>query len=90
VSNGFPEALAIYKGMINFTGFNEILSFLSSRIYEVMILLLGIIICWFAPNSNELSDNFKPTYKNMIFAAALFYVALVQMTKVVQFLYFQF
>lgn len=90
VSEGFSEALTVYRGMFNFTGFNEIGTFLSSRIYEVIILVLGIAICWFAPNSNEMADKFKPTYKTMLFAAVLFALSVVQMNKVVQFLYFQF
>lgn len=90
VSNGFSEALMVYKGMFNFNSFNGILEFLFARIYEVIILILGIIICWFAPNSNEMAENFKPTYQNMIFIAILFVLAISQMNKVVQFLYFQF
>lgn len=90
VSNGFSEALDVYKGMISFTGFDEIGTFLMKRMYEVFILILGIGICWFAPNSNEMTEKFKPTYKNMILIAILFALAISQMNKVVQFLYFQF
>ena len=90
VSEGFSEAIAVYKGMVNFTGFNEIGTFLIARIYEALILILGMGICFFAPNSNEMADKFKPTYKNMILIGILFALAITQMNKVVQFLYFQF
>lgn len=90
VSSTFGQALTTYQGLVSFVGFDGIGEFLSQRVYEVCILILGIGICWFAPNSNELLDKFKPNLKAMIFAAALFVIALVQMNTVVQFLYFQF
>ena len=90
VSNGFSEAIVVYKGMIHFGGFQEFMNILRANVYEVFILLLGIGLCWFAPNSNEMVEKFKPSVRNMIFIAVIFVLALIQMNNVVQFLYFQF
>ena len=54
------------------------------------ILVLGICICWFLPNSKTLTEKFRPKLLNAIYASALMLICLLQMNKVVQFLYFQF
>ena len=55
-----------------------------------LILLIGILICWFAPNSREIMEKFKINKKTAIIAAILMFLCLINMNKVVQFLYFQF
>ena len=38
----------------------------------------------------KLTDKFRPTLLNAVYASALMLICLMQMNKVVQFLYFQF
>ena len=41
-------------------------------------------------DSKKLTDKFRPTLLNALYASALMLICLTQMNKVVQFLYFQF
>ncbi len=98
VSSSFTDAWNVYRGMLNFSSLGTTLQeALGSIIYFVrwhrssgLRLLIGICICWFLPNSTKMGEEFRPTWKNMLFAAVLLTVCLLNMNKVVQFLYFQF
>ena len=98
VSNSFGEALNVYKGLFNFSSLGtsitmigtNILKFVQSNEKNGLILLIGILICWFAPNSKEIMEKFKISKKTAIIAGILMAICLLNMNKVVQFLYFQF
>lgn len=98
VSNTFGEALNVYKGLLNFsslgtglsTALSTILTFILTHKRYGFYLLIGIAICWFAPNSNQIVEKFKPSKKTLIITSALMFICLINMEKVVQFLYFQF
>ena len=98
VSNTFTDAWNVYKGMLNFGS-------LGSSVYEVLqhgwgfvkgnaantvLLLIGLFICWFLPNSGQMAEKFKPNWKTAVFSAVLLTACIMQMNQVVQFLYFQF
>ena len=98
VSESFTDAWNVYKGMLNFNS-------LGSSLYEILrqgwgfvknngtcslVLLIGIIICWFLPNSREMTERFKGGWKSVVFASVLLVACIMQMNQVVQFLYFQF
>ncbi len=98
VSSSFTDAWNVYMGMINVSSLGASLKGAVSRILffvkwhkeSELRLLIGLVICWFLPNSTQMGERFKPTWKNMLFAAVLLIICLVNMNKVVQFLYFQF
>ena len=98
VSNTFGEALSVYKGMLNFASLgNSItqictntITFITSNLKYVVFLVIGILICWFAPNSKQIMEKFKLTKTTAIISATLMIISLLCMDKVVQFLYFQF
>ena len=98
VSNSFADAWTVYKGMFNFASlgtslsavFTSIVTFFQWRKTSTLILVVGICICWFLPNSKTLTEKFRPKLLNAIYASALMLICLLQMNKVVQFLYFQF
>ena len=98
VANSFKDAGRVYRGMLNFASlgssagewFHTIASFISQRHMIGLRLVIGIAICWFLPNSKKMGETFRPTWKNLLFAAALLTCCLINMNKVVQFLYFQF
>ena len=98
VAENFTDAWNVYKGMLNFHS-------LGSSLYEILrqgwgfvknngtcslVLLAGMIVCWFMPNSREMAERFKGGWKSVVFAAVLLVICIMQMNQVVQFLYFQF
>ena len=98
VSNTFTDALNVYKGLINFHSLGNSLKMIVLVIFNFiqekrrcgLILTIGILICWFAPNSREIMEKFKINKKTVCIAAVLMFLCLINMNKVVQFLYFQF
>ncbi len=98
VANSFGDAWTIYRGMFNFASLGTSLSAVAAAVIGFFrwrktitaILLAGICICWFLPSSKKLTDRFKPTALNAVYASLLMLICLMQMNKVVQFLYFQF
>lgn len=98
VADSFTDAWNVYRGMLNFgslgSGGYEILrhiwGFLEGNASCAVLLVIGLGICWFLPNSRQLQERFKPDWKTAVFAAVLLVACFTQMNQVVQFLYFQF
>ena len=98
VSGNFTDAWNVYKGMINVSSLGTSLKEVAGSIWYFvrwhrssgLRLIVGAAICWLLPNSGYMADHFKPNRKNLVFAAALMIICLINMNKVVQFLYFQF
>ena len=98
VSGTFTDAWNVYRGMFNFASLGASFSAWLKTIWHFVYwhkssglrVVIGIIICWFLPNSKTLSEKFRPTFWNMLYAAGLLFLCIIQMNKVVQFLYFQF
>ena len=98
VSGSFTDAWNVYRGMVNFSSLgtslreaaDSIWYFVSWHRSTGLRLVIGTAICWFLPNSKHMGETFRPTWKNMLFAAVLMVLCLINMNKVVQFLYFQF
>lgn len=55
-----------------------------------LLVVFGLLICWFAPTTKQMAEKFKADWKHFVFVGALFAVCLARMNQVVQFLYFQF
>lgn len=78
-----PEkARHIPKLLVQIEGRNE----------TVFYLIIGFIVILCAKNSIALLQDFKPSWKNVLFAGILFYVSIVtlSMTPYVEFIYFNF
>ncbi len=98
VSNTFGDALNVYQGMFNFaslgnsisTIFTTIFTFITSNERCGLCLVIGILICWFAPNSKQIMEKFKLSKKTLAIAISLIFICILNMDKVIQFLYFQF
>ncbi|MDO4476003.1 MAG: MBOAT family O-acyltransferase [Lachnospiraceae bacterium] len=98
VSNTFAGAWAVYKGMFNFASLGGSFGVFLHKLYKffrwrksyALYLVVGLFICWFMPNSKALAEKFKPNARTMLFASILMMLSIVNMNKVVQFLYFQF
>lgn len=54
------------------------------------ILLLVFVVVLYAKNSMQLRETFKPGYRTMIITSVLFFYAVSMMSRVSEFLYFNF
>ena len=92
VSDSFSFAWNVYKGMFNFgTIFSTDLgAFWENNSTVIIRTLIGLGICLFAPNTEEISKKFKPNFIYLMCSVLLLSACLLQMDKVVNFLYFQF
>lgn len=98
VSNSFTDAWNVYRGMVNFASLGSGLSEALAAVWNFvkwhkssgLILVIGIIICWFLPSSKKMTEKFKPSVWTALYAGGLMLICVMQMNKVVQFLYFQF
>ena len=96
-SNSVDEGLEILKSLLNFVSLLN--NFQITSIYQInsypflramLILIISFYICQNKYNSNDISNRFKPTIKNMILSLFGFVVSLWFMTNSVEFLYFKF
>lgn len=98
VSGTFTDAWNVYRGMLNFSSLGgslyEILrqgwGFVKGNSMNSILIVIGLFICWFLPNSKEMAEKFKPNWKTALYSAVLLIACIMQMNQVVQFLYFQF
>ena len=98
VANTFTDAWNVYCGMLNVSSLEHSVygilrqgwGFVKGNGRCTVLLLIGLFICWFLPNSKTMQEKFRPTWKSAIYAAILLIACITQMNQVVQFLYFQF
>lgn len=66
-------------------------AFVTNHIYIVLVtIVFFFFISVLAKNTNEMRENFKPTFARALFTAALFVYSVFQLQKVSEFLYFNF
>lgn len=58
--------------------------------WSLVMLAVALGICWFAPNSNQLTEDFRPTAFKVVYASVLFSVSVLFLSYVRDFVYFQF
>ncbi len=92
VSDTFTNAARVFKGLINVSTLHlSTLQKLLTDNWDMWLLtLVGLAICWFTPTTQKIAEKFKPNWKYLLYAAALLIICILNMDKVVQFLYFQF
>ena len=92
VSENFTYAWHVYKGMFNFSSLAGVnwLEFWNNNWREILTTIVGLGICLFAPNTEQITKKFKTNIPYLIYAVVLLVICLVTMDKVVNFLYFQF
>lgn len=99
VSESAAEAWAVMRKMFSLQDFSgmgmaealeKAAAFGAYNAYIIALLLVGMAISFFAPNSGQMALDFKPRYRYAIASAIMLGVSLAQMTSVSKFLYFQF
>lgn len=101
-AESFANAFNIYKGMINIgnTGlfdlkdivFDGLINFptIIDIIYIVGMLIILLIVVFSTKSSNIMLQNYKPTYKTLIFTLVLFCISLLFVSRESVFIYFNF
>ncbi len=92
VSESFTYAWEVYKGMFNFESLanTDFIAFWHNNMKEIIVTVLGMGICFFAPNTSQICEKFKTNLPYLLYATLLLGICLITMDKVVNFLYFQF
>lgn len=99
VSSGTTQAIAVFRKLFDFSEFSgmtasgvvgEIAAFAAYNLYILVLLAVAMGIAFFAKNTRQITENFRPNAKFALWGAFLFVLALSQMTTVSDFLYFQF
>lgn len=79
-----------FAGMDLHAALRQVQTFIAYHLYTIILLLVAMMITFFAPNSSQITQDFVPRYRHAIAAAVLLGISLSQMTSVSNFLYFQF
>lgn len=68
----------------------DFIAFWHNNMKEIIVTVLGMGICFFAPNTSQICEKFKTNLPYLLYATLLLGICLITMDKVVNFLYFQF
>jgi len=94
VSGSISNLIKVSKELLKPTeitfAINSLWSFFMDNYYNMLLLIIGMGIVFFAKNSNELMKDFKPRLKYAFAAGVLLGLSIIQMGEVTKFLYFQF
>jgi len=87
-----PEKYAKYFGDFNNTliQFGSVYEHINGKAQTTVYIILGFIMVLTLKNSMQLWDSFKPTRLNLVFTIAIFLTAVSMMSRVSEFLYFNF
>ncbi len=91
------DAIKILKGMFGFNGFTVHHPAVVSTFDHIKmdpailsLILACFAIVWLYKNTNELSYKFQPNFKTALASAIILFVAIINLNKISEFLYFQF
>ncbi|MEA4824988.1 MAG: MBOAT family O-acyltransferase [Clostridiaceae bacterium] len=97
-ANSVSQAMSVYRTLVDirpaFTAtrafFQSGLAYLIENPTIILLILGGMGICFFAPNTREIAEKYEPKGKYAAYAGVLLAVSLLFMGRVSSFLYFQF
>lgn len=91
-SHNLSQAMGVYKQMFQLpeSFLSQGKTFLASDIYILLLIVLSAMITFGFKNTNELTEDFKPSLKTAIWAGGILSLSLFRMGEVSSFLYFQF
>lgn len=99
VAQNMTDTMIVYRSMFDIPAlaamgwtnvFAQFSKFVTHHQKLGLLVVVSLLICWFAPTTKQMAEKFKADWKHFLFAGALFAVCLSRMNQVVQFLYFQF
>lgn len=96
VSDSLSESVIVFRKLFSWSDFvsvgflEQATNYAANHAYLLALLLIGMAICFFAPNSGQITQDFQPRARHALAAACMLGISLAQMTSVSNFLYFQF
>ncbi|MBO6133823.1 MAG: MBOAT family protein [Lachnospiraceae bacterium] len=94
VAHSIGDAFTVYRSMFSpsafSSGFSSFLEFFKDQDTLLPLVIIGVLICYLAPTTQEMADSFKADKRHFAFVGVLLTICLLKMNQVVQFLYFQF
>lgn len=89
VSRSFGEATDVYAAAVDWSSFSwSGHTYLATR--QPLYLLIGLAIVFLAPNSNRLRAGFRLDLRHALLTATLIVACVLNMSRPMDFLYFQF
>jgi len=87
-----PDKYATKLAFLNDLGvsFGRVFEEIAGKDKTVYFIVGGFIFVLWFKNSSWFTENFRPTYKNVIFLCIMFFTATSMMSTVSEFLYFNF
>ncbi|WP_432820896.1 MBOAT family O-acyltransferase [Trichloromonas sp.] len=70
--------------------FGKYLENIGGSDHTVFMVLIFALVAFLGPNSMELKERFRPSFRYMILVAAVLIAGLLNLTKMAEFLYFNF
>jgi alginate O-acetyltransferase complex protein AlgI len=89
----WADALKVLRGMLGLTGFDlgrHALAAVQGDGNTALLLAAALILALVGRNSVQLTESFRPDWKHCVFTALVACYALFNLSKVSEFLYFQF
>ncbi len=87
-AESWADAMRLMKGMSGLSGIH--LNLDTALLEPVAIMILIAPIVFFCRNSSELSVSFRPNFRQAVVCAVLFVISLMYITRISEFLYFNF
>lgn len=89
VSRTFSDAFYVIRTLFNVKKFYFFNDIITNR-YTILVLIIGLAIAFFFPNTSQIKEKFKPTIGYSIITVILIFISILTMNEVRDFLYFQF
>ncbi|MHB8708808.1 MAG: MBOAT family O-acyltransferase [Desulfuromonadales bacterium] len=92
-AGSWADALKVLRGMVGLSGFEsgrQALAALHGEGELLVMVVMALVLALVGRNSMQLVEKFQPDWKHCAVAAAMTCYALFNMSKVSEFLYFQF
>ncbi|GAA0850419.1 MBOAT family protein [Paenibacillus glucanolyticus] len=87
-AESWADAMRLMKGMSGLSGIH--LNLDTALLEPVAIMIFIAPIVFFCRNSSELSVSFRPNFRQAVVCAVLFVISLMYITRISEFLYFNF
>ena len=84
----FDDAIKVLKGLIGLNGLG--LASIMQFKFIILGLFVALLITVFTKNSIEKIETFKADFKTLLFASLIFSISIIFLTRVSEFLYFNF
>ena len=90
VSSGFSDAWFVIRALFDYTNVSFSNLDHADLTGQTPLIIFGLIIALFFKNCHELSLNFKPNFRYLLFSSILMIASLFTFGSAREFLYFQF